>query len=173
MPLIFGAVDSANPEQPSPGQAEALIAEPYDQFSPVFSPDGKWIAYTGSEANFSVDIYVRSADKSVSAPKWRVSPNHGLYPVWSRRGNELFYSEPDGRLVHVKWTSDGATFIAGKPEPWSPAHITGPVGQFWMFDLAPDGTEIVALPAQPAERPKRSVQVTVLLNFFDELKRRM
>jgi hypothetical protein len=48
-------------------------------------------------------------------------------------------------------------------------------GIYWNFDLAPDGKHIVTFPAPPAPEPDRksSVHVTVLLNFFDELKRRV
>jgi hypothetical protein len=50
----------------------------------------------------------------------------------------------------------------------------GAPGLFWMLDLAPDGRQIVALFAQTAAAgPKPSVHVTVLLTFFEELKRRM
>jgi hypothetical protein len=42
----------------------------------------------------------------------------------------------------------------------------------WNLDLAPDGKRFVVAPKPEATgRRKGSVHVTVLLNFFDELRR--
>jgi hypothetical protein len=48
-------------------------------------------------------------------------------------------------------------------------------GNYRAFDLAPDGKRILTIPALEVESgsDKSNVQVTVLLNFFDELKRRV
>jgi hypothetical protein len=43
----------------------------------------------------------------------------------------------------------------------------------WTFDLAPDGKRAVASPRAEAGGQKGSVHVTVLENFFDELRRKM
>jgi hypothetical protein len=42
------------------------------------------------------------------------------------------------------------------------------------FDLTPDGRRIIAWePQQQANEPKANLHVTMLLNWFDELRRRL
>ena len=54
----------------------------------VFSPDGRWLAYTSNESGRS-EVFVRSFP-GPGAP-WQVSTSGGWVPTWSRRRNELFY----------------------------------------------------------------------------------
>ena len=72
----------------------------------------------------------------------------------------------------VDYTVDGASFVPGKPRLWSEQQLfyTGTSN----LDLAPDGKRfaVFALPAA-APGAKGSVHVTMLLNFFDELRRRL
>jgi hypothetical protein len=62
----------------------------------------------------------------------------------------------------------GSSFVASKPRLWSSQQLFTP--GFTNLDLAPDGKRFAILPA-PATRA--DVRVTVLLNFFDELRRRV
>jgi hypothetical protein len=41
------------------------------------------------------------------------------------------------------------------------------------FDLAPDGKRFVIFPSPAAVASKESLHLTFLLNFFDDLKRRL
>ncbi len=52
--------------------------------------------------------------------------------------------------------------------------ILEPNAVYWNLDLAPDGKRFVVSPRPEATGgQKGSVHVTVLLNFFDELRRKM
>jgi hypothetical protein len=76
--------------------------------------------------------------------------------------------------MRVAYKANGADFVAGKPLVWSASPILL-TGFYWNFDLSPDGRHIVGFPA-PSPRDagrKGTVHVTLLLNFFDELKRRV
>jgi Tol biopolymer transport system component len=70
----------------------------------VFSPDGKWIAYSSDESG-SREIYVRDFAPerlpAVGSTMKRVSPNGGDKPRWRRDGQELYYIAPDGHLMAV------------------------------------------------------------------------
>ena len=71
------------------------------------------------------------------------------------------------------YTTRGDAFVPGKPRVWSERTVmirnSSP-----MYDLAPDGKRfIVILPAEDSETQKPPAQLTLLLNFFDELRRRM
>ena len=64
----------------------------------------------------------------------------------------------------------GDSFEAGQPRPWSEKVVQNANG----FDLTPDGKRAVVVTltsgANPAERP---THVTFLLNFADELRRKV
>ena len=68
----------------------AFLQTPYQEFYPVLSPDGEFIAYQSNESG-RPEIYVRrfpSGDEKVTA-----SINGGTAPRWSGSGYELFYVE--------------------------------------------------------------------------------
>ena len=74
------------------------------------------------------------------------------------------YTSPDGMMA-VGYTVSGDMFVAAKPHLWAAKKDLG------AFDLAPDGKRFAVL--QPDEAGQNaSPHVVVLLNFFDELRRR-
>jgi hypothetical protein len=46
-------------------------------------------------------------------------------------------------------------------------------GTLQNFDVSPDGKRVVVFPRRQEENTQGSLHVTVLLNFFDELRRRI
>ena len=79
----------------------------------------------------------------------------------------------DRRIMVVEYTANGASFTNGTPRVWSetPVRATPPVYQ--PLDLAPDGKRFAVLPRDVVTDEKGSVHATFLLNFFDELHRRL
>ena len=67
---------------------------PFNEASGVFSPDGRWIAYTSNEAG-QPNVYVQPF--LGAGGKYQVSRDGGDQPVWRADGKELFYLAPDGR----------------------------------------------------------------------------
>jgi hypothetical protein len=63
----------------------------------------------------------------------------------------------------------GSSFEASKPRVWSTQRLHQTA--FTNFDLAPDGKQFAIVPDSSAS-PTR-VRVTMLLNFFDELRRQL
>jgi hypothetical protein len=143
-----------------------FLNTPFDEFEQTLSPDGRWIAYR-STASF-YELYVQPFPRP--GGKWLIGP--GRHPVWSRNGRELFYVGPDNRIMVTTYTTKGDSFAADKSRIWSPAQILEPNNLFWNLDLAPDGKRFVVAPQAAADSQKGSAHVTVLLNFFDELRRR-
>jgi hypothetical protein len=72
------------------------------------------------------------------------------------------------------YTTSRDSFVADKPRVWSQTALPYR-SVFSPFDLAPDGLRfVVALyPRETAEEQKSLDTVTVVLNFFDELRRRV
>ena len=126
------------------------------------------MAYTSTDSG-GYDVYVRGFPDT--GRQWPISTGGGTLPVWSRTANELFYRSEDLRLMVVPYAVTGNTFVAGRPRVWSDRRLHN-LGLTGTFDLAPDGKRVAAVfsaePPQPA--PKH---VTLVLNFFDEVRRRV
>jgi Tol biopolymer transport system component len=167
-------LDLSDPERPKPGKPEPFLRTPSAERFPAFSPDGRWVAYSAIQSG-SFEVYVRSyLAPAAGAPggKWQISNGGGIHPIWSPKGGELFFQTPDQHIMTVRYTVQGDSFRPEKPRLWSETRILDNGYADW--DVAPDGKRLVILPRPeaPAEQ-KGSVHVTVLLNFFDELRRRV
>jgi serine/threonine-protein kinase len=163
-------LDVTDPDRPKSGKPELFLRSMADDLQPRFSPDGRWIAYRSNESG-SNEIYVRPFPDA-NAGRWQISNAGGLYALWSKNGTELFYETADNQIMVVDYAVDGASFIPGKPRLWSDNQLfyTGTSN----LDLAPDGKRFVVLaPPEASGEEKGSVHVTMLLNFFDEVKRRI
>ncbi len=163
-------LDLTDREHPKPGQPEPFLRTPAEELVPRFSPDGRWIAYRSNESG-SDEIYVRPFPPG-SGGKWQISAGGGSIPLWANNGRELFYETTDNHIMVVDYRVEGNSFVPGKPRLWSDKQLF--YTESSNLDLAPDGKRFVvlALPEAPAGE-KGSVHVTMLLNFFDELKRRI
>lgn len=77
------------------------------------SPDGKWMAY-GSNESGNTEVYVQTVPPSDK--KLQISTAGGAGPMWRSDQRELFYMEPNGRLMalDIKTTP---TFEPGIPRP--------------------------------------------------------
>jgi predicted Ser/Thr protein kinase len=162
-------LDLSDPERPKPAKPEPFLRTPFNELIPVFSPDGRWLAYT-SEDSGRYEIYVRPFPGP--GGKWQISTSGSLYAFWSRDGRELFYETFDNHIMVVDYTTKGDSFLPGKPRLWSEEQIydTGTVNA----SLAPDGKRFAVFPRpETAEEGNGSLHVTFLLNFFDELRRRV
>jgi len=166
-------LDTTDPDHPKPGKPELFLNTPGNDVDPAFSPDGRWLAYASDESGRS-QVYVRpSGEPYGSGGKWQISTAPGRSPIWSPNRKELFFESLDGHIQVAEYTSSGEAFVPGKPRQWcdTPVLVTGILSN---LDLAPDGKRFVAFPApEGGGAEKTSLHVTFLLNFFDELKRRM
>jgi eukaryotic-like serine/threonine-protein kinase len=134
------------------------------------SPDGKWIAYSSNESGVD-EIFVRSFPGP--GGKWRVSTASGKFPAWSRTGHELFYlSLADGRIMVANYTIQDDAFRAAKPRVWSDRQVLQP-NFIRVLDLHPDGKRFAVFPRPETEEATGKAHVTFLLNFLDELHRRL
>ncbi len=172
------SLDLNDPDHPKPGKPEPFASESLSQVDPAFSPDGRWIAYVSTNgAGLGGQVTVRPFPSAPSAGKWQVSEseNGGKFPVWSRNRRELFYVNSDNRIMVVRYTAHEHSFVPEKPRQWSPAALFRPMNNaLWNLDIAPDGRRFVVLaPPESSNEEPATVHATILLNFFDELRRRL
>jgi len=166
----------SDPEHPKAGKPEVFLRTQFVEREPAFSPDGRWIAYASTESG-RFEVYVRPFPGGApsGSGQWQISTGGGRSPLWSRDGPELFYKSLDNRIMVSTYTAKADSFAANKPRIWSSTEILDPgPGAQWSLDLAPDGKRFAVFPRPDATgEQKGSVHVTVLLNFFDELRRRV
>jgi serine/threonine protein kinase len=153
------------------GKPEQFLTTPFLGGNAAFSPNGKWMAYGSNESGIT-EVYVRAFPDT--GGKWQISNGGGTMPRWSRNGTELFFrtmSEP--RIMVSTYKTQGNAFVPNKPRVWSEKRFAG-TGPVHNFDIAPDGKRFVVLmgPEQSGDL-KPDTHVMILLNFFDEVKRRV
>jgi serine/threonine-protein kinase len=80
----------------------------------------------------------------------------------------------------VDYTVEGDSFHNSKPRLWTDKQIGTISGNIPFgggrppFDLTPDGRRIIAwVPEEQPKEAKVDLHVTMLLNWFDELRRRL
>jgi serine/threonine-protein kinase len=133
-----------------------------DESSPVFSPDGKWLAYVSDESGRR-SVWVQPFPGP--GAKWLVSPDGGTEPAWSRDGTTLFFRRAN-QLVSVPITP-GAEFRWGRPQrvlEFRYATLAGARN----YDVSPDNTFVVVRSEGAADAD----QFNVVLNWFAELRSR-
>ena len=151
-----------------PGRPTVYLNSPATEGAPMFSPDGRWLAYTSTESG-QPEVYVRPFPGP--GGKWQVSTGGGRHAVWSRVRHELFYGQGDnGQIMVATFKVEGDSFRAEKPRLWSEGRYQAR-GANRMFDLHPDGERFVLAAAPQAPGGAKQDKVVFILNFFDELRR--
>jgi Tol biopolymer transport system component len=155
------------------GKPEQFLKSASVDVAPSFSPDGRWLAYDSDESGKD-EVYVREFPPPTSGQggKWQVSNDGGTRPRWSRTGHELMYQSAD-QIMAASYTVKGDTFVPDKPRVWI-AKLGAPPSAGSPWDLSPDGKRVaVVTPEGTPEAPKQEHEIVMLLNFFDELRRKV
>jgi serine/threonine-protein kinase len=141
-------------ETDEPASARPFLQTPFSELHPMFSPDGRWLAYLSDESG-RLDIYVTSyPDRDI---KRKVSRDGGEFARWSADSDRLFYSS--GQRVMVVEALD-ATWTPSQAEVF----VEG-VDKDFTWDVAPDGQSVIALERRAAPR------LHLVQNWFQELER--
>jgi len=104
-----------------------------------------------------------------------ISTGGGSHPKWSPTERKLYFLTPDWRIMVAGCSESGGTFTAEKPRVWSERNLAF-LGGNYPYDIAPDGRRfaVVLDPRGTSEqRMNRSDSLVVMLNFFDELRRKV
>ncbi len=137
----------------------------------TLSPDGRWMAYISNESGM-FEVYVRPFPNTADG-KWQVSSGGAIEPVWSRRGDELFFRAlgvPD-QLAVVRVTTE-PTFTASQPTvlfAWPEG-----IGRQYQptYDVSLDGERFLMYrPSGPINAATE--ELIVVENFLQELKEKV
>jgi serine/threonine-protein kinase len=167
-------LDLTDPEHPKPGNPQLFLGTAAFESQPAFSPDGHWIAYRSDESGIN-EVYVRGlAASGSSTGKWQISTGGGRTPMWSSIGAELFFStmEQPSRIMMTHYSVSGGVFHPEKLRSWFEGRLFSPSAAPFL-DLHPDGKRFAVFGLDASEEGGAPVHMTFLLNFFDELRRRV
>ena len=142
----------------------------------VFSPDGRWFAYTirpRRPQSMQSIVYVEPYPPTGARYQISVPGEDGHHAVWSRDGKELFYTPGPGNRFHVKSITTSPAFSFGEAELIPRPFVNAPPTSERTYDVMPDGRILsVRTDVGPDGRPM-SPQVRVVLNWFEELRQRV
>jgi len=152
------------------GTPEPYLRTPAYETYPAFSPDGQWIAY-GSNESGSWEVYVRHFPDN--GTKVQVSEGGGRVSRWSSNNRELFYRTDNQEIMVATYAAKGSEFSVRSRRRWTETRLADS-GVLANFDLSPEGDRILALvPAMTADEQQAQNHVTFMLNFADDLRRRV
>jgi Tol biopolymer transport system component len=168
--LLVAPLDLSKPDEMKLGEAEPLVRMPGIEAGAVFSPDGKWVAYFSDESG-QYEVYVQRFPGAGGHRK--ISDDGGGYPKWSSNGRQLLYYDGSQlRIMAVDYQVNGDAFVASKPRRWSGTPVRQ-IGAADSWGLDPKGERAVVVPVDAAPGNAGLPKVAYLLNFFDELRRKV
>jgi Tol biopolymer transport system component len=144
-------------------KAFPLLKTEFVETSGVFSPDGRWIAYTTNEAG-QPNVYVQPFPGA--GGKYQVSRDGGSHPVWRADGKELFYLGPDATLMAVPIDTTNL-FDIGAPQALFPTGAPR-FNTSRVYAVTKDGKRFLvnSRPQQASGTP-----LTVVLNWTAAIQR--
>jgi serine/threonine-protein kinase len=154
-----------------PGTPKVFVNTIANEGYPMFSPDGRWLAYTSNETR-TTEVYVR-AYPGPGGP-WQVSSGGGRSPAWSRTKPELFFTTGDGQIMVASYRAEGDAFQRDQPRLWSEKRfLQRPGSDDRTLDLHPDGTRFAVAADTESQVAAKQDKIVFVFNFFDELRRRV
>jgi serine/threonine-protein kinase len=138
--------------------------------TPVFSPDGKWIAYTSVETGLN-QVFVQPMP--MTGAKYQVSKKGGHHPLWTPDGREVVYDVTAGLSERVA-ISVQPKFAVGEPEVWPRGTMLFAGGSSPRpVDMAPDGRIVGGVAIGDSTEFQTGPAIYVVLNWIEELKQRI
>ena len=157
--LDIGVLRGGNP-------SPVLTEESYNEHSPSFSLDGRWLAHVSDESGHA-EIYVRRYPGPGGSQL--ISSDGGTQPRWSSDGRELFYRNGD-LFMRVPVESTDRDFPFGTPEVLFEGRFASGTakGGGINYDVEPGAERFLMLQLSPDAEPSK---LHIIQNWFEELKR--
>ena len=104
----------------------------FAEWDGVFSPDGRWVAYTSDESGRQ-EVYIQGFPERRG--KWLVTAEGGYSPSWRAHGKELLFRGGDGSFTPPQPSRDGKRFLEAIPEGGEAAGLPMVVVLNWAAGL--------------------------------------
>jgi Tol biopolymer transport system component len=155
------------------GTLTPFVTSPEFELFPRFSPDGRWVAYTGGgDVNATgARVFVRAYPGGGSL---RQVSGGGEDPVWARNGRELLYLSPSkDAVMAVDVTADGEALALGNPRRLFEMRLGNP-SVTRVMDATGDGNRIVVLlPSDDQPQGEAQASLTMIFSFTEVLRQAM
>jgi len=146
-----------------PGTPQGLEESPASEAGPALSPDGTLLAYSlGNQGDTEVILRTYPA----ATERWQVSSGGGALPVWSPRGDALYYQTIPGAVMRVDVGRTPTVTLGTPREVRRPSRLIARVG----FDVSPDGKRLLMVDEMTGDE-QRGTSVAVAQNWFAAFKK--
>jgi serine/threonine-protein kinase len=143
---------------------ELLLGAPPAYLHPQVSPDGQWLAYVAWESR--PQVFIRPLAGGATR---QITPDGGGQPRWSRDGTELFYRRL-GAMMRVPIRTTPELQIGRAEKLFDEDFVSSGFGPP-DYDVTADGQRFLFVKRAEAERTR--VPIHVVVNWFDELRKRV
>jgi Tol biopolymer transport system component len=147
----------------SPRALRPFVATAADEYMPVMSADGGWLAYVSDESG-RAEVYARPVPGP--GPRIQVSNEGATEPSWSPRGSTLYYRGA-GKFVAASLTLTSETPSLRRRVLFDDLYYSGGPSRA-NYAIAPDGRSFLFTRSFGDE--SRNI---VTLNWFEEVRARM
>jgi len=131
----------------------------------MFSRDGRWIAYTSNESGRE-EVYVRPYPGPGGVVQ--VSSDGGAEPVWSHRGDEIFFRNGD-KFLTARVHGD-AQFSSEPPRVLFTGEFLSMRRGEAAYDVMPDDQHFVMV---QQDQDPNLLRLNVVLNWFGEVEAKL
>ncbi|UCC99701.1 MAG: PD40 domain-containing protein, partial [Phycisphaerales bacterium] len=137
-----------------------------NEWGAAFSPDGKWVAYTSDEMG-QYEVYVREFSTRRTQPQ---KVGAGSEASWGpdKQKPELFYRDGN-QLVRAQIQTELQFKVQQEPL-FDDVYIQTRFPGYRNYDVSKDGKRFLMI-KQVEEPPAPVMQLKVVVNWFEELKR--
>ena len=157
------------------GTWEPLLQSAANEWSPVISPDGQWLAYTSDETGID-EVYIRRFPELED--RRLVSVGGGVMLNWSSDSSELVYirrvrgaADLVMRVPIDVSEGDPPSLLVEAPELlFESRYYNGEFG-FRTTDVAADGRFLMVKLGGQNDEDAQPLQIILVQNWFEELKR--
>jgi serine/threonine-protein kinase len=139
-----------------------LVATAQDEYGPIVSPNGRWLAYTSNESG-QEEVYVRPFQDPDRA-RWVVSVGGGSEPLWARSGREIFYRSRTGQLTR-RAVAETPDLSLGPIEALFDATGFRTDHYHRAYDIAPRDDRFLMV-----RRQGTASELVLVVNWFEELR---
>jgi serine/threonine-protein kinase len=141
------------------GEPVPIVVSAFNDVQPVFSPSGRWIAYTTDESGHD-EVYV--ARYPGNDARVQISTDGGAQPTWRGDEKELFYVAPGDRIMAVPLIEHGGVIEPRSASQIAQVSLRPSRNGGREYDVMPDGQRFIINELPPGQR---SLPITVVVNW--------